>query len=240
MSGAQKTVSAGSPPYSVLVNRRIGRYIAAATYRLGATPNQVTGASALLTFAGIILVATFQPSWWLGLAVWTLLAIGYAFDSADGQLARIRGGGSIAGEWLDHVVDSTKIVSIHLAVLIMLFRHANLSNQAFLLVPIGYTIVATVAFFSMILNDQLKNVSLLKSGRQSFRRKRSILKSIILIPTDYGVLCLIFIALGNISIFFIIYTLFFIANTCYLLLALRFWFSDMKRLSNQHSASDTE
>ena len=51
-----------------------------------------------------------------------LLVVGYAFDAADGQLARLRGGGIIAGEWLDHMVDAIKVASLHLAVLVGLYR----------------------------------------------------------------------------------------------------------------------
>ena len=115
---AQKPVAAGAPPYSILVNRRAGRFVAAAAYRAGLSPNQVTAVSATFTFGGIILPATTAPAGWVGALVWAALALGYIFDSADGQLARLQGSGSVAGEWLDHVVDSTKIVSLHLAVLI--------------------------------------------------------------------------------------------------------------------------
>jgi len=65
------------------------------------TPNAITAISAMFSAAAILLIALAEPQWWSGLAVWLLLALGYAFDSADGQLARLRGGGSPAGEWLD-------------------------------------------------------------------------------------------------------------------------------------------
>src|SRR4051794_25850684 len=94
---AQKPAGRGAPAYSIYVNRPIGRYIAAAAYRIGATPNQVTAASALLTFTAILLLALVPPSAALGVGIAVLLAAGYAFDSADGQVARLRGGGSAAG-----------------------------------------------------------------------------------------------------------------------------------------------
>src|SRR5829696_6747744 len=92
LAGAQKPAAFGSPAYSRFVNRRIGRYLAAAAFELRLTPNQVTAFSALCSLAGIVAIATVRPSWWLGVGVALALALGYALDSADGQLARLRGG----------------------------------------------------------------------------------------------------------------------------------------------------
>lgn len=89
--------------------------IAAAAFQAGLTPNIVTLISATLTFTALALVALVEPSAWLGVGLALLLALGYAFDAADGQLARLRGGGSASGEWLDHMVDATKISCLHLA-----------------------------------------------------------------------------------------------------------------------------
>jgi phosphatidylglycerophosphate synthase len=237
LGSAQKPVAAGAPPYSILVNRRAGRFVAAAAYRAGMSPNQVTAVSATFTFGGIILLATAAPAGWVGALVWAALALGYIFDSADGQLARLQGSGSVAGEWLDHVVDSTKIVSLHLAVLIAAFRHFQLPSDGWLLVPIGYAIVGTVSFFAMILNDQLKAVVLLKSGRAAIPRKSSALKSALLVPTDYGVLCLVFLLLGAPLAFFTVYSLFFALNAMHLAVASTRWFGDMRSLSTSKLVS---
>jgi phosphatidylglycerophosphate synthase len=121
LTDLQKT-SKGAPAYSRLVNRRVGRVFASAAYVLGRTPNQVTALSALCTFSGIATIALVDPSVVSSIAVTLLLAVGYALDSADGQLARLRGGGSVSGEWLDHVVDAAKIATLHLAVLVNWFR----------------------------------------------------------------------------------------------------------------------
>jgi phosphatidylglycerophosphate synthase len=210
------------------VNRRVGRYLAAGAYRLGLTPNNVTAISAGFTFCAIGLLAIGEPSWWLGIGVWLLLAIGYAFDSADGQVARLRGGGSPSGEWLDHVVDSIKISTLHLAVLITMFTHFPLTNAAWLLVPIGFAAVAAVSFFAMILNDLLKakhapSVPISAAPRTAWR-------SLLGMPTDYGVLCLAFVLLGAPLAFFGLYSLLFVANAAYLALALGKWFRDMTAL----------
>lgn len=233
LASAQKTAAPGAPAYSVLVNRRVGRLFAAAAFRAGLSPNQVTAISGVVTFAGIILLATVPPGLLAGLGVWLLLAVGYALDSADGQVARLRGGGSRSGEWLDHVVDSVKIVSIHLAVLITMYRHFDLPELA-LLVPIGFTIVACGMFFAMILNDQLKAVHAATTGHRLAPRVRntSVVRTLLVIPTDYGILCLAFILLGAPAVFFGVYTFLFLGNAGYFALAVVKWFRDMSNLDN--------
>jgi phosphatidylglycerophosphate synthase len=228
LSSAQKTAARGAPAYSIYVNRRVGRYLAAGAFRLGLTPNNVTAISAGFTFCAIGLLAIGEPSWLLGIIVWLLLAIGYAFDSADGQVARLRGGGSPAGEWLDHVVDAIKISTLHLAVLITAFTHFALNDPAWLLVPIGFTAVAVVSFFAMILNDLLKAKHVPPAPLSPARR--TVLRSILSVPTDYGVLCLSFVLLGAPIVFFGLYAALFVANALYLALALAKWFRDMTAL----------
>ncbi|MCU1551442.1 MAG: CDP-alcohol phosphatidyltransferase [Glaciihabitans sp.] len=228
LASAQKKAAPGSPAYSILVNRPLGRLLAAGAYLIGMTPNAVTAVSALFTFTGIALLAILPPSWIVGVIVWLLLALGYGFDSADGQVARLRGGGSRAGEWLDHVVDSFKIVTLHLAVLISAYRFFELSSPAWLLVPIGFAAVATVLFFAMILNDQLKAVHVATTGRAVVpNRKASLFRSLLVLPTDYGLLCLIFVTLGAPLLFFVLYSLIFVATAGYFALAAPKWFRDM-------------
>lgn len=93
---AQKSAK-GVSLYSRYVNRPVGRYLAAGSHAVGLSPNQVTLVSAVFSFAAVAAVALGEPSPWQGVAVWAGLAVGFAFDSADGQLARLRGGGSAAG-----------------------------------------------------------------------------------------------------------------------------------------------
>lgn len=231
LSAAQKPAASGSPPYSVLVNRRAGRLVAAWAFRRGMTPNTVTAMSAILTFSGIIVIATVRPAWWVGILVWLLLALGYAFDSADGQVARLRGGGSLAGEWLDHVIDCVKITSLHLAVLVTAYLHFDLPYSALLLVPILFAIVGTVEFFAMILNDQLKRVG--RSGPTDLavvRNRHGLIRSILLLPTDYGILCLVFLAMGAPFLFFSIYAALMAATAGHFSLASIKWFRDIRAL----------
>ncbi|MGC5172283.1 CDP-alcohol phosphatidyltransferase family protein [Micromonospora sp. DT81.3] len=230
LRAAQKGRARGAPAYSVFVNRPVGRLLAAIAYRVGLTPNQVTVISAAFTFAGIGLLAVLPPTPALGIIVWLLLALGYACDSADGQVARLRGGGSLAGEWLDHFVDAMKISSLHLAVLIGLSRVVGVGS-AWLLVPIAFTVVASTTFFAMILNDLLKG----KRGLASAHTEggASTLRSLLLLPTDYGVVMLAFLAWGWPPAFLVLYTLLLTAATLFLLLAAVKWFREMVRIDRE-------
>lgn len=223
----QKT-SKGAPAYSLLVNRRLGRFFAACAYVLGRTPNQVTALSAAFTFASIAAIALVDHTVASSVLVMVGLVVGYALDAADGQLARLRGGGSVSGEWLDHVVDAIKIATLHLAVLVNWFRFSP-EAETWLLVPLGFQVVASVSFFVMILNDQIRrarrgttDMLLAKDGSSPWWY------SLAVVPTDYGLLCIVMVTLFWQQGFLVIYTTLFAANALFLLAALTKWFREMR------------
>lgn len=224
LSSAQKS-SKGAPAYSRFINRKAGRLIAAAAYHCHLTPNAVTLVSAAWSFVAIALLLFGSPTTAFGVAVAVCLAIGYAFDSADGQLARLRGGGSAAGEWLDHVVDSGKICALHLAVLVSFYR-AGASGRE-LLIPLVWTWVATVLFFVIILNDQLRRT---QGTAPATDAAAPVLRSLLVAPTDYGVLLLIFVLIGAHQVFLWVYGLLLVANIAYLAVGLVKWFRELSRL----------
>jgi phosphatidylglycerophosphate synthase len=226
LSRAQKS-SAGTPVYSRFVNRRIGRYLAAAAFLLGRTPNQVSLASGFCSLIGIVLIALVEPSLPLALVVTALLVLGYALDSADGQLARLRGGGSPLGEWLDHMIDCVKVALLHSAVLISLYRFDALSNELVLLIPLAYLCVSTVMFFGLILIDQLRRRH---GGAKPNVRGDSVVKSLLIAPTDYGILCLVFLAFGRPSVFIVLYAAMLVANLVFLLAAIAKWYRELAAL----------
>ena len=225
LAAAQKPRAPGAPAYSIYVNRPLGRLLAAAAYLGGLTPNVVTVISAVFTFSAIVVITLVPPTPLTGVGIGLLLIIGYALDSADGQVARLRGGGSPSGEWLDHVVDAAKISSLHLAVLISWFRFLELPSELLLLIPLGFAIVAAVLFFAMILNDFLR-----ARDRVARRTAGGGIRSLLVLPTDYGVLCIAFLLFGVPVIFVPVYGLLFLANTAYALLALPKWFREMGRI----------
>lgn len=229
LSTAQKPPATGSPAYSRFVNRRIGRVLAAASFHARLTPNIVTGISAAFSLAAILAIALVPPTPLSAVLIAVGLLVGYAFDSADGQLARLRGGGSPAGEWLDHVVDSVKTGALHIAVLLSWYRFTELPPVA-LLVPLGFVLVATVFFFVQILTDQIRRAHPGQAPRPADSSLTSVLRSIVVAPTDYGLLCAVFVLLAWTTGFLVGYGLLFVGTTLFLLAALPKWFREMKAL----------
>lgn len=222
LSGVQKTVK-GAPAYSRYVNRQLGRYVAAWAFHTRLRPNHLTAISGSLSALGILVIALARPTPWSGGAIALLLAVGYAFDAADGQLARLRGGGTPVGEWLDHVVDSAKICALHLAVLVSFYRFGD-PDPRLLLIPLAWTFVATVSFFVIILNDQIRR----SHGRGATAQLHaSAVRSILVAPTDYGVLLVSFVVFGWTALFTGVYALLLLANVLFLILALVKWYREI-------------
>ena len=225
---AQKS-NRGAPLYSRFVNRPLGRLLAAAAYQVGLIPNQVTAISALCTFSGIAVLALRPPSVVTAATVGLLLIIGYALDSADGQLARLRGGGSQAGEWLDHVCDGVKVATIHLAVLVSFYRFGDFGTDLVLLVPLIYSAVDSVLYFAFILTDRMR-----KSGGPALavddETRPSLLRSVLSAPTDYGLLCVVFLTFAVPSLFVGLYGLRLLGTAGYLGLARPKWYRDVSRV----------
>lgn len=236
LRAAQKT-SKGAPLYSLVINRPLGRIFAAVAHRLGLTPNQVTLISALFTFAGIGLVALIPPSLPMALTVTLALVLGYALDAADGQLARLRGGGTLTGEWLDHVIDSFKVATLHLAVLISMFRFFELSDR-WLLVPILFAAVYVIHFFGMLLTDLLTRNAMQRMGMQiQITENGSLFKAFLKLPTDYGLLCLSFLLLVHTPAFQWFYLLLALTMTIYTALVLGAWYFRLQRLDTSLAAN---
>lgn len=225
----QKTAK-GAPAYSRFVNRRLGRHLAAMAWALDRTPNQVTALSGAFTGTAILLVALVRPSAALAVVITLALVVGYALDSADGQLARLRGGGSAAGEWLDHVVDAVKTGALHAAVLVSLYRFTDLGS-AWLLVPLLYGVVATSWFFAMILTDMLRRAHVVATGQPPapVQTDAPLLRSLLALPTDYGLLCLVFLLLAAPRVFTTVYGLMLAGTSVVFLAALHSWFRELSR-----------
>lgn len=235
---AQKSAR-GGPPYSIFVNRPTGRILAALAYRAGLTPNQVTGLSAVATFAGIGLLAAAPASLVTGITVAVLLVLGYALDSADGQLARLRGGGSLQGEWLDHTVDSLKVVVVHLAVLVTWYLHLDLP-AGWLAVPLAFAAASSVHFFGMVLVDLLARVTRAETSVPAPAKVAPAASlSLLKLPTDYGVLCLAMVLLGSHALFVGVYTVLAVATVGYTLLVVVKWRRDVVALDALRSAHRT-
>ncbi|MEU9580986.1 CDP-alcohol phosphatidyltransferase family protein [Streptomyces chilikensis] len=229
LAGAQKSAR-GVSLYSRHVNRPVGRLLAAGSYRAGLTPNQVTVISALFSFGATAGIVLAEPARWTGPVVWLALATGFAFDSADGQLARLRGGGSPAGEWLDHVVDCAKTTALHMAVLLALSLRPDafgVRERAWLLLPLGFLFVAVVTFFGGLLTEQLKRQA--AAGRPGPAAPPSLVRAVALLPVDHGVFCLVFLLFGAGPVFLWGYALLGAVAALYLPLFLVKWFRELSR-----------
>ena len=238
-TGVQKT-SKGAPAYSRFINRRIGRYLAAAAYALKMTPNQVTFVSAIFSYAGIALIALVRPSGWSAAAVTLALVLGYALDSADGQLARLRGGGSVAGEWLDHMVDCAKISALHLAVLVSFFRFFPIARPESLFLPGAFEIAAVVFFFGTILTDQLRRAQGVAGQPAAAADHHAPLwRSLVVLPTDYGLLCLVFATMAWPHLFMALYGLLFLGTLLFLVAVLVKWYREISSFGRPAPASAT-
>lgn len=224
----------GAPAYSRFVNRPVGRRIAAAASVIGLTPNQVTGISALLSAAGLLTLAFAPISPVTGIIVAVLLAAGYAFDSADGQLARLTKTGGPAGEWLDHVVDMGKTVLYYGAIIFALVRTGT-AQPWMVGLTVLFAAVTVVSFFAWLLVDLLRRGT---PGMQAPPAPTSapLLRSLLRAPSDYGLLCWIFVFWGTV-IFWPLFGLFFLANLLILLAALPVWFRQAKEVGQAAAAS---
>ncbi|MCU1638932.1 MAG: CDP-alcohol phosphatidyltransferase [Microbacteriaceae bacterium] len=210
---AQKP-GAGVPAYTRWVNRRLARYAAAAAYALGWTPNAVTVVSAAFSGAALLLLIVVPTTPMLGLAIASLLAIGYLLDSADGQVARLSKSGSPAGEWLDHVVDAVRTPAIHLAVLVGLWRTGG-SPPWLLMLTLAYCLVTVGQFLSQILAEQLRR------SAPASDSGRGVMQSIVLIPTDTGTLCWMFLLWGFPPMFAVVYAVMFTLNLVHTVVSMR-------------------
>ncbi|GAA4067376.1 CDP-alcohol phosphatidyltransferase family protein [Streptomyces shaanxiensis] len=222
LSAAQKS-SKGVSLYTRFVNRPAGRMLAAMAYRSEITPNQVTVLGACFTFPALAAVALLPPSPVMAVMVFAALALGFALDAADGQLARSRSTESARGEWLDHVVDTVKIMGVHMAVLVSFYRFFDLSGDAFLVVPMAFQLAAVVILFGGILTEKLKR----QTGRVAAPAPPSTLRAVVLLPVDYGMVCVSFLFLADQDLFLGVYCALLVAHVLFAGAFLVKWFREL-------------
>jgi hypothetical protein len=224
-AGAGKS-NRGAPGYSRWVNRPLGRQLAVIAFQAGLTPNQVTVVSGLTTLTGVAVLASAPSTVPVGLLVAGLLVLGYALDSADGQLARMRGGGSRTGEWLDHVFDCVKLATLHVAVLVAWYRHFDL-DPWMLVVPLVFGAQASTYFFGKILSDLFRPAR--PAAPAAGDGPPPVLASLLVLPLDYGLLCIVVATLGFHQIFVGLYSVLAVCGVLLLAAALPKWYRDLAR-----------
>ncbi|HUR41108.1 MAG TPA: CDP-alcohol phosphatidyltransferase family protein [Verrucomicrobiae bacterium] len=113
-------------------SQRLGAVLAFCAMRWKCTPSAITALGLLSSLAGSIVYATVEGV--IG-AITALLfyQLGYAFDCADGQLARATQQTSNYGAWLDVACDHLRNVSLTAAVTLTLAQPQHLPFEAVVL-----------------------------------------------------------------------------------------------------------
>ncbi|WP_262002149.1 CDP-alcohol phosphatidyltransferase family protein [Microbacterium sp. Mcb102] len=196
------------------MNRRVARVFAAFFGAVKATPSAVSVVSIVFTFAGLasfLLLQAYSPVL-AGFATALLLAIGYALDSADGQLARLQGTSSLQGEWLDHTLDAVRLPAVHLAIAAA-FLMSGMTTLA--VAAALFSVLASASFLSQNVGGLLRDNA--RVERTEVRR----MQSWILLPTDPGILCWVFVLWGVLPLFVAAYLLLMIANVAHMIFSAR-------------------
>lgn len=218
LNSAQKP-GHGVPAYTRWVNRRVARVFAAAAVKFGITPNGVTAISALTSVVAMVLLLLLPPALWVGALAALLFALGYALDSADGQVARVTGASSPAGEWLDHVVDAMRTPAMHLTILVGFIKYQDswpVTGWQLWWLPLAFCVLITGHFMSQILAEQLRN-----NRGTAAPSSSGNLRSFINLHMDSGTFCWIFIFWGTGWGFILVYGLLFLSNAATVLLSMR-------------------
>ncbi|MGV1034458.1 MAG: CDP-alcohol phosphatidyltransferase family protein [Microbacteriaceae bacterium] len=228
LAAAQKpSRGLGTPAYTRWINRSLGRVIAALT------PPYISATA--LTLIGAVLSYGATASLWLypvnpGLG-WIipglLLVIGYAFDSADGQISRLRGSASPFGEWLDHTLDAGRVAFIHFAAGVLCVLVLGSMSAAF---PAAAFLVSSI----LILFGKQLELNLLPPGVTAHTGV-SRFRGWIILPVDFGVLCLSFLLLPWPLLFVSVYMVLAGLNVLYAGLALPRW--GLRLRAAEHSSS---
>lgn len=189
LSTAQKS-AAGVPAYLRWVNRPLGRRLAALAYVARLTPNQVTLISSAVSAVAIVVIVVFTPTVVVAVVASLAMLLGYALDSADGQLARLTGSSGPSGEYLDHVADAVRQPATHLAIAASLQLRGDLAPGWPVAVAIAFASVSSIWFFGQILAGSLlpKEVSAPGSSAKAW-------VSFVKIPYDVGFLYLLLLLL---------------------------------------------
>jgi phosphatidylglycerophosphate synthase len=171
--------------------------------------------SAALSVAGLAVMIAVGPGWPSALITAALLAAGYVFDSADGQVARLTRASGPAGEWLDHVVDAIRTPLIHLTVAAAVVVHQPTVSWLAVIALI-FAALSAGQFMSQILAEQLVR----RTGGEA-PEVGGTRKSLLLLPTDSGVLCWSFLTWAVPPLFAVVYTALFAIDLVHAAVSMR-------------------
>lgn len=135
------------------VNRPLAAVLVRALEPTGVTANQITLLSGL-TGIGAGVCFGLASGFWPALGGLLLLAT-MILDCADGQLARLRGGGSFIGRMMDGYVDWLTAVSIHIGLWGYFFHHGFHLFGREIHSGLGTLLLALLAGASMALHSMI-------------------------------------------------------------------------------------
>ena len=115
------------------------------------------------------------------------------------------------------------MVLVHGGVLLGWYRFTDL-DHAWLLVPLAFQLVAVVLFSANTLAAVLKRT---QTTFQAVARAPSTLRAILLLPVDYGLLCLSFVFWGAVQPFAVLYAALLTLNALILCALLVKWFGEL-------------
>jgi hypothetical protein len=98
--------------------------------------------------------------------------------------------------------------------------------------------VSVVFFFGIMLTDQLRRAAAGAGVTAPARSGSGLVQTLIALPTDYGILCLVFLFSGWRPAFLVLYTVMFAAHTIVLCGALAKWWRDLSGLDAADRAQD--
>ncbi len=176
----------GGGLYSEAVSQPIGAALALIGYRLGLAPTALTMANLLCGVGASVAVIVFSPparslpDWLIGVVAMLAWQLGYAFDCADGQLARVTGQASPAGARLDILCDLAVQVGLVTALSVAAINHRPT-------IPIWLPAVFAGSWMVNLLT------SVLQGGQQaaSLISSRSLLVRLLKLIRDYGAIVLL-------------------------------------------------
>ena len=199
-----KSQDFGGGLWLTLLCRVVAQRFAYLFYKLGLSPNMVTllGVVVTLLGLGVIISVDNLNLFFNGLLVVVLL-LGYVFDCADGQLARVTKKGSKFGEWLDHTLDSFTGSLVHLAAGYLMLREVGAEDQMFLWAYLGLVfnmVGSSTYFFGWNMKGQLAGSNAVASSMKQGSLKLKLMK-LPLQLTDKTLLLLVFLFAYDVVLF---------------------------------------
>jgi hypothetical protein len=119
----------------------------------------------------------------------------------------------------------------------MWFRFYALDHAAILLIPLGFAAVYSTFYFAIVLSDMLRRVARVGVGGSAVatssanpQETASVLRSLVVLPNDYGVLCLVLLLAPAHRAFVVVYSLLLAANIVFLAAGTVRWMREMSSL----------